>query len=127
MAVENMIGIVLVLLTPVALIYAWVCYFTPADKEPRGWRSRATLLALASVSLAAVLWLEMMARLPEADWRTGTGVGLQVAWEYARTRAAFGVLLLAFVLNLFGRPRLILPIALVCIGTAAFWLFSTMP
>jgi len=127
MAIGNMIGILLVLLTPVALIYAWVCYFTPADKEPRGWRSRATFLSLALASLAGVLWLEMMTWLPGADWRTGAGVGHQVAWEYARTRAALGVLLLAFVLNLFGRPRLILPIALACIGAAAFWLFSTMP
>jgi hypothetical protein len=127
MTVGNMIGVLLVLLTPIALIYAWVCYFTPADKEPRGWRSRATLFSLALASLAAVLWLEMMIRLPGADWRTGAGVVHQVAWEYARTRAAFGVLLLAFVLSLFGRPRLILPVALACIGTAAFWLFSTMP
>jgi hypothetical protein len=47
MAVGNMIGILLVLVTPAALIYAWVCYFTPENKEPRGWRSRATLFSLA--------------------------------------------------------------------------------
>jgi len=127
MAVGNIIGILIVLLTPVALIYAWVCYFTPAGKEPTGWRSRATFLSLASVSLAALLWLQMMPRLPGADWRTGAGVGHQVAWMYARTRAAFGVLLLAFVLSLFGRQGLILPIAVACVGTAVFWLASTMP
>jgi hypothetical protein len=127
MAVGNAIAILLVLLAPVGLIYAWVCYFTPADQEPIGWRRRATLLSLALASLAVVLWLETMFRLPGADWRTGAGVGHQVAWMYARTRVAFGVLLLAFVLNLFGRPRLILPISVACIGTGVLWLVSTMP
>jgi hypothetical protein len=77
---ENTIGILLVLLAPVGLIYAWVCYFTPAREEPIGWRSRATLLSLALASLAIVLWVEMMVRLPGADWSTGAGVGHQVVW-----------------------------------------------
>jgi hypothetical protein len=126
MAVGNILGILLILLAPVGLIYAWVCYFTPHREEPIGWRSRATLLSPALASPAIVLWVEMMLRLPGADWRTGAGVGHQVAWMYARTRAAFAVLLLAFVLNMLGRPRLIVPISVACIGTAVLWLVSTM-
>lgn len=122
----NVVATILVLLAPVGLIYGWVCYFTPASREPVGWRSRATLLSLTLVSLAVLLWFETMVHLPGADWSTGAGVEHQVAWEYARARAALCASLVAFVLCLFGRPRLILPLAVACIGTGLFWLFSTM-
>lgn len=126
-AVVNTLAFLLVLLAPVGLIYAWICYFTPRSLVLTGWRNRATLLTLALTSLAVLLWLEMMWRLPGANWRTGVGVGHQVAWMYARARVGLDILLLAFVLNLFGRPRLIFPIAIACIGTGLLWLFSTMP
>jgi hypothetical protein len=123
----NLVGTILVLLAPVALIYGWVCYFTPASEEPKGWRSRFTLLSLALVSLAILLWLLTMLRVPGADWRSGVGVGQQVTWVYTRAKAALCALLAALILCLFGRPRLILPIGLACVGTGLFWLFSTMP
>lgn len=64
---------------------------------------------------------------PGADWSSGAGVGHQVAWVYARARAALYALLAALVICFIGRLRLILPIAVACIGTGMFWLFSTMP
>jgi hypothetical protein len=123
----NIVVTILVLLAPVGLIYGWVCYFTPTDEEPRGWRGRATLLSLVLVSLAVGLRLTTMLHMPSADWQSGAGVGYQVAWVYARARVALYALLAAFVICFFGRPRLILPIATACIGTGLFWLFSTMP
>jgi hypothetical protein len=126
-AIETTIGVVLVLLAPVGLIYGWVCYFTPASDEPGALRGRATLLSLALISLAAALWLITMLYLPGADWRTGAGVGHQIAWEYARARVALYASLAALVMCLFGRPRLILPISVACIGTGLLWVVSTMP
>jgi hypothetical protein len=123
----TVVATILVLLAPVALIYGWVCYFTPPGDEPPSWRRRATLLSLVLVSLAILLWPVIMALKPGADWGTGTGVGYQVAWVYARTRTALCILLIALLLGLFGRPRLIFPIVLACTGTGLFWLFSTMP
>jgi hypothetical protein len=123
----NDVGPIFVLLAPVGLIYSWVFYLTRMRGEPAGWRSRATLLSLVLVSLAVLLWPAMMVLVPGADWRSGAGVGHQVQWVYARTRVAFGLSLAALVLSLFGRPRLILPIAVACIGTGVFWLMSTMP
>lgn len=123
----NLVVTIIVLLAPVGLIYGWICYFTPADEESRGWRSRATLLSLVLVSLAGLLWPMTMIYLPGADWRTGASVGHQIAWEYARARVALYSSLAALVMCLFGRPRLILPIAVACIGTGLFWLSSTMP
>ena len=123
----NVVATILVLLAPVALIYGWVCYFTPGSAEPVGWRGRATLLALTLASAAVLLWLVTMLNLPEADWRSGNGVARQIAWEYARARAGLYALLAALVVCLVGRPRLILPIVVGCVGAGMLWLFSTMP
>ncbi len=123
----NTVATILILLSPAGLIYGWVSYFTPASEEPTGWRGRVTLLSLVLVSLAAMLWLVTMLYMPGADWRRGAGVAHQIGWEYARARVALYGLLVALVFCLFGRPRLILPIAVACIGTGLFWLFSTMP
>ena len=119
----NDVGPIFVLLAPVGLIYSWVFYLTRMRGEPAGWRSRATLLSLVLVSLAVLLWPAMMVLVPGADWRIGKGVGHEVQWA----RFAFGLSLMALVLGLFGRPRLILPITLACIGTGVFWIMSTLP
>ena len=119
--------ILLILIGPIALIYAWVCYFAPKSKEPTGWRSRATLVSLVLISLAVLSWLVMVLHIPAADWGTGAGVGHQVAWVYERARVALCSLAGAIVLSLFGRPRLVLPIVIACIGSGLFWLVSTMP
>ena len=118
MFVGNTIGIVLILLAPVGLVYSWFFYSTRMKKEPTGWRKRVTLLALALVSLVVLLWPVMVALAPRAD---------DVGWIESWHRPIFRTLVVALVLGLFGRPRLILPIAVACVGTAAFWMVSTMP
>jgi len=116
---------IFVLLAPLAVIYGWVWYFTPASGEPTGWRSRATVLSLALVSLVILLWLEMTLRMPGADWRTGSGVALQVYWVGTRLGIALKGLLGAIVLCCLGRPRLIVPIVVACFGLALLWVGST--
>lgn len=110
----NVVSTILVLLAPLALIYGWVCVFTPRGGGPVGWRGRATL------------WVTML-KMPGAEWGNGAGVAHQIAWEYARARAAFYALLAALVVCLIGQPRLILPIAVACVGAGMFWLFTTVP
>ncbi len=114
----NAIAILLVLLSPVGLVYSWWFYLTRMKKEQTGWRKRVTLLALSLVSLVVLLWPVMVAVSPRAD---------DVDWIESWHRPVFRTLLVALVLGLFGRPRLILPIAVACVGTAVFWLISTMP
>jgi hypothetical protein len=121
----TLVATILVLLAPVALIYGWVCYFTPASQEPTGWRSGATFLSLALVSLVVLLWLEMMVRMPGADWRNGAEVAHQVQWVGVRLGAAFDGLTAAFILGCVGRPRLIAHVTLACVGTAILWVGST--
>lgn len=60
----NPVATILVLLAPVALIYGWVCYFTPSGKEPPSWRGRATLVSLVLASLVILLWPVMMVFTP---------------------------------------------------------------
>jgi hypothetical protein len=123
----NFIATVIVLLAPAGLIYGWFHYLTRMREEPACWRNRTTLLSLALVSLVALLWPVMAALVPRADWGSGVGVSHQVEWVEAWHKPIFRTLVVALVLGLVGRPRLIGPIAVACVGTALFWLFSTMP
>ena len=124
---SNLIATAIVLLAPVGLIYSWIFYSTRMRREPTSWRHRATLLSLTLVSLVALLWPVMAVLMPRANWGSGLGVDHQVQWVEAWHRPVFRTLLLALVLGLLGRPRLIGPIAVACVGTALFWFFSTMP
>jgi hypothetical protein len=122
----NVVATIFVLLAPVALIYGWVCFFTPVGEEPFGWRKGATLVSLVLASVVILLWPVMMVLMPGADWRSGVGVGEQVQWVSFWVRTVFRSLLAALILGLMGRPRLILPIVVGCVGTGLLWLFSTM-
>jgi|SRR5450631_176415 hypothetical protein len=118
---ENLIATVIILLAPAGLIYSWAFYLRRMRREPTKWRNRATLISLTLVSLVALLWPVMVV------WGSGLGVAHQVQWVEAWHTPVFRTLLVALVLALFGRPRLIAPMAVACVGTAMFWLASTMP
>jgi hypothetical protein len=125
--VENMIATLIILLAPVGLLYGWFFYLKRMRHEPRSWRTWITVVSLALASLAFLLWPVMALLAPRVDWATYAGAKDQVEWVEAWHKPIFRTLLGALVLCLFGRPRLILPIAFGCVGTALFWLFSTMP
>jgi hypothetical protein len=127
MGVINAVVVVVVLLAAAGLVYSWFFYSTRMKKEQPGWRTRTTLVSLLLVSLVVLLWPVMVVLAPRADWASGGGVGHQIEWIEAWHKPVLRSLLVAFVLGLFGRPRLILPIAVACVGTALFWLASTAP
>jgi hypothetical protein len=126
-ATENIISSALVLLAPICLVYCWYFYIKHMPWRSLGWRGRVTLGSLVLLSFAIVLWPIDRMTMPAANWGSGVGVGAQMRWAEAGERVASKVLLVAFVLSLFGRPRLILPLVLGCVGTEAFWIFSNMP
>lgn len=123
----NVVATIIILLAPVGLIYSWAFYFTKMRGEPTGWRHHVTLVSMALVSLVVLLWPIMLELSPRADWGSGLGVDHQVQWLEAWHTPIFRTLLVALALALLGRPRLIVPIVVACIGTAMFWLSSTMP
>src|SRR6266403_4118358 len=120
----NLVATIIILLAPAGLIYSWAFYLRRMRREPiTSWRNHATLLSITLVSLAVLLWPIMAALTPTADWRSGLGVDHQVQWVEAWHTPILRSLLVALVLTFFGRPRLIAPIAVACVGTAMFWLF----
>jgi hypothetical protein len=114
------------LLAPVGLIYSWHFYFTRIRKELAGWRNRASLSSLVLATLGALLLPITMIFAPKANWSSYVGVAEQVHFVESWEKVAVRTLLVALVLCFFGRPRLIGPIAVACIGTAIFWMGSTM-
>jgi hypothetical protein len=103
-------------------------HLTQMRKEFTGERNRVTLLSpLGLVSTVVALWPVTEVLMPRADWGNGLGADHQVQWMESWHRPFFRTLVVAFLLCFFGRLRLIAPIAVACVGTALFWLASTMP
>jgi hypothetical protein len=127
MQVEMDIAGIIALLAPVGLIYGWYFYFNRIRREPAGWRNRISVSSLVLATLGALLWPITMIVAPKADWSNYIGVAEQLHFVELWEKVAVRTLLVAFVLCFFGRPRLIGPIAVACIGTAIFWIGSTMP
>ncbi len=126
-SVENIVATVLILLSPMGLVYGWFFCITRMRREPRNWRSWTTLASLTLSSLALLAWPVMGVLGPKGDWGTGVGVREQMEWVEAWERVALRTLLAALVLGMLGRPRLILPIAVGCVGATLFWAFRTIP
>ena len=126
-AAENLVPRLVILLAPVGLLYGWIFYWTRMRYEPRSWRIWITLVSLTMVSLAVLSWPVVALLAPKVNWVTYSGVKDQMEWVEMWHKPIFRTLLAALVLCFFGRPRLILPIAVACVGTGLFWLFSTMP
>jgi hypothetical protein len=127
MQVEMDIAGIVALLAPVGLIYSWHFYLTRSRREPAGWRNRISVSALVLASVGALLWPITRIVAPKADWSSYVGVAQQLHFVESWEKVAVRTLLVAFVLCFFGRPRLIAPIAVACIGTTLFWAFSNMP
>ena len=117
----------LILLSQTGLIYGWYFYFARMRKSVFSWRDRSSMTSLVLASLVALFWPLMMVFTPKADWISGVGVAHQVEWVNSCTRLALWALLVSFVVALFGRPRLIAPILIACVGAAVFWIGTTMP
>jgi hypothetical protein len=126
MEIEYDFAGIVALLAPVALICSWYLYLTKTRREPFTWRSSLTLLSLVLLSVGAFLWPVTMIVAPKADWSTYAGVADQVnfvdSWEKIAVRITSAALVLCF----FGRPRLIAPVAIACVGTVLFWFFTTL-
>jgi hypothetical protein len=126
MEVEGDIAFFIALLAPIGLIYGWRFYFAKLRLEPARWRNRISVLSLVLASLGALLWPITMIFAPKADWIHYVGVARQIDFVEWWEKVAVRTLLVAFVLCFLGRPRLIVPIAVACLGTTLFWAFSTL-
>jgi uncharacterized membrane protein len=120
--VENIVATIVVLLAPASLIYCWWVYWMKMSGDRADWRGRFTLISMTLVSLVMVSWPTHVLFMPRIGSRLE-----QFRWVAVREVGAVAALLVALFLGLFGRPRLILPITLACMGIAIFWVMSTIP
>jgi hypothetical protein len=127
MQIENDLAELLIVLAPAGLAYSWYFYFAKLREEPIGWRNSLTLISLALISLALLLWPAVMMLAPKVNSATFAGAPEYLHFVYVGARAGLGISLMTFVAGLFGRPRPIGPIAVACVGTVLWWLVSTMP
>lgn len=123
----NTVATILILLSPAGLVYAWIFYWVRMKTGPGNWRGHVTLASLVLASVAILLWPISRVLMPRADWSSGAGVAHQVQWADSWEKYAVRILLIALILCFFGRPRLIMPIAVACVGAALFWDFTNMP
>ena len=104
-----------------------ITFFVRMSKELLAWRKVVTVVALALVSVAMVMWPIARATAPAVNWQTWAGAGAYMHWVAAWGRVALVILLVSFALSFFGRPQLIVPIVVACVGTGLFWIFSNIP
>ena len=106
--------------------YSWYFLYTSYRQGRLRWREWVSPVALGLASLAAASWFGMAALMPSVNWATGSGVERQINFANKWAAVVMVACSVAFVLGLVGRPRLVVPIALACLGTATFFILSTM-
>ena len=125
--IENDVLTIVILLSPVGLIYSWHFFFTRMRKSAWTWRTYTTLASLSIVSLAGLLIPVVMVLSPHAEYEGNyAGVPQQLEFLAAWQRPILRAVAVAFVLSFLARPRLIAPIAVACVAIAALWLELTM-
>jgi hypothetical protein len=124
MRLESILEIAVLVVTVAAFVYSWIYYFRKVAKSGAGWRKWMTLASLVLVSLSILAWPVMVFSMPHANWATGDGVGQQVAHAAFWIKASVRTCTVALFLCLFGKPRLILPIAISCLGVLFFWILN---
>jgi len=105
-----------IILTPLAWGASWWFSLKAIAQERTNWRNKMSLAALAIATITGWLWL------PAAFYASSHLVVVD-KW------VSIAVLLcaVAIIVCFFGKPKLIIPIALTCLGTASFWVGSTVP
>lgn len=108
-------------------VYAWFFLWKVSVESGLRWREWVSLTALGLASLAVILWCVTLPFTPAANWGTGEGVDHQIRFVEAWTKLSVRICAAGLVIGLAGRPRLILPVSFACVGTALFWIMSTIP
>jgi len=125
--IENDALAILILLSPIGLIYSWWFFLARMRKSPWLWRTYTTLTSILIVSLAGLLLPVVAVLSPHVEYAGDyAGVPQQLAFLTAWQRPILRALAVAFFLSFLARPRLIAPIAVACVAIAALWLELTM-
>ena len=115
---------IFVILTPFAWAAAWVFALRAILKEPKSWRNRISIGSLGLLTLIGLLWLPVAVYSSGTESAASAGFAVHMKNVQEWSKFAGRGCVLPLVLSFFGRPRLIAPIAMACIGTALFWFFT---
>ncbi len=103
-----------------AFFYAWFRLLKTSVEKLFSWRDGISMAAIALATVAVFLRFVM-----PAFW--GSDFGDQVRFADKWAAVSLKICALGLLVTFFGRPRLIAPIGIACVGTAVFWVMSTIP
>src|ERR1051325_9565665 len=121
MRLENLLEILDLIVTPVAVGYSWLFYFKKIANLEAGRHKRLTLISLVLVSLAILAWPVMAFFMPRPDRLQGVNEANRVLYALWWMKIIVWACVLGLTVNFFGKPRLILPIAVAYVGVIFFW------
>jgi hypothetical protein len=116
----DILTVAIVIAGVIGFFYSWVRLIRAYGENSFHWRDWISFAALALASVVLLLRFVM-----PALW--GIDFGVQVRIADAWTKVSVRFCALGLLLGFLGRPRLIVPITLACIGVAVFWVMSTIP
>jgi hypothetical protein len=108
-----------VLISPLTLLWGWSKYFRISGRSD--WRSRASLVGLASPLLSVALWAFALLLARGMAWDT--------SYPAIQRLITIGVWIpvIGTTIGLAGRPLLLLAIVPGSLGTVLFWYATTVP
>jgi len=116
----DLIPVAILLTCVMGFFYSWFRLAQSYAEKSWRWRDWTSFAAMALVSVDILIRFVM-----PAFWGQDLGDKVRLADKWAAVSLV--VCAVGLLLGLLGRPRLIAPIASACIGTALFWVLSTIP
>ena len=111
---------ILIGLAPFAWFASW-WFGLKALERDKNWRTRLSIAALSIVTIAAALWF------PAGLYASKHSISGNARTIDEFTAVAVLTCGFALILSLFGRPKLIVPIVVTCLGAASWWFGTTIP
>jgi hypothetical protein len=116
----DILTVAIVIAGVIGFFYSWFRLIKAYRNKSFRGRDWVSLAAIVLVSVAVFLRILM-----PTLW--GSDFGAEVRFAEAWTRVSVRFCALGLLLGFLGRPRLIVPITLACLGVAVFWVVSTIP
>ena len=105
---------------PFIWLWGLIAYFKAGHLSD--WPSRASLAGLFA-PIVSILYAQV---LLVVVWKTGKSISAPPveSWFFV---GAVGIPAMGMLIGLWGRPKLILAIVPIAVGTMLFWFFTTLP
>ena len=109
---------------PVACFLAWWLLIAAYKQEPPSWRNRISFLSLVLLTITILLFVPIRMYNSGAGWKTALGFDTHMRHTLLAAAIAIRTCAVAFIVSVFGKPKLIALIVIACIGTWMLWAIS---